>query len=76
MPETPDPTLIALGSRIRQLREQRSMTIESLAEAAGLSVRGITYLEHGSRDPRYTTLLAVAAGLDVDAAALLPTRAG
>lgn len=65
MPEPPHPDLHALGTHIRRLREQRGLSLEALAEASGISRRGLTYLEHGRRDPRYTTLLSVAAGLDV-----------
>ncbi|HVA61822.1 MAG TPA: helix-turn-helix transcriptional regulator, partial [Mycobacteriales bacterium] len=59
------PTLLQLGTRVRQLRADRGLTAGRLAEQAGLSVRGVLYLEHGHRDPRASTLLAIAAALGV-----------
>jgi len=74
-----DPTLLRLGVRIRQLREDRGLSVERLAELAGLSVRGVLYLEHGRRNPRATTLLAIAAALGVEIGDLFvdePARRG
>lgn len=63
MPTPPDPDLLALGLHIRRLREAQSLSIEALAEAAGLSARGLIYVEHGQRDPGYRTLSAIARAL-------------
>ncbi|HVA61813.1 MAG TPA: helix-turn-helix domain-containing protein [Mycobacteriales bacterium] len=60
-----DPTLRRLGTRVRRLREDRGLSVERLAELADLSVRGVLYLEHGRRDSRARTLLALAAALGV-----------
>lgn len=71
MSEPANPRLQAFGSHLRRLREDRGLSLEALAEAAGLSRRGLVYLEHGQRDPRYTTLLALAAGLSVPVSRLV-----
>lgn len=57
---------------VRRLREERGVTVEELAERSGLSARGLIYIEHGRRKPSVLTLFAVAEGLGVSPAALLP----
>lgn len=59
-----------LGSRIRSAREHRGLTVEALAEASSLSVRGLLYIEHGRRNPSYLTLVAISAGLGLSVAEL------
>ncbi|MER5755355.1 helix-turn-helix domain-containing protein [Streptomyces sp. NPDC002088] len=52
------------GSLLRQLRLEASLTIEALAEASGVSVRGIGDLERGRRaTPQRGTVAALADGL-------------
>ncbi|MFF2433415.1 ATP-binding protein [Streptomyces sp. NPDC058107] len=52
------------GVLLRQLRLEASLTIEALAEASGLSVRGIGDLERGRRaTPQRGTVAALANGL-------------
>ncbi|MEW2287811.1 helix-turn-helix domain-containing protein [Streptomyces sp. NPDC047841] len=54
----------AFGSVLRELRLAASLTIEGLAEASGVSVRGISDLERGHRTaPQRRTLAALARGL-------------
>jgi transcriptional regulator with XRE-family HTH domain len=48
------------------------MSAEGLAEASGLSVRGLLYIEHGRRNPGYLTLLAIAGALDVSIGVFAP----
>ncbi|MEE4546971.1 helix-turn-helix domain-containing protein [Streptomyces sp. V4-01] len=57
----------AFGTLLRELRRERSLTIEALAEASGVSVRGISDLERGRRSaPRQRTVAALADGLGLD----------
>jgi len=59
------------GSLLRQLRREARLTQEELAEAAGLSVRAVAYLERGVvTTPQKETvrLLADALGLAGEAA--------
>ncbi|MDQ3928963.1 MAG: helix-turn-helix domain-containing protein [Chloroflexota bacterium] len=54
------------GELLGRYRRERGLTLEELADRAGLSVRGLNYLEHGrTRSPRKDTveLLAEALGL-------------
>ncbi|MFE9122727.1 ATP-binding protein [Streptomyces sp. NPDC007172] len=55
------------GSALRALRLAASLTIEGLAEASGVSVRGIGDLERGRRAaPQRRTVAALADGLGLD----------
>ncbi|MFI7498180.1 ATP-binding protein [Streptomyces sp. NPDC049687] len=59
----------AFGALLRELRLAASQTIEGLAEASGVSVRGIGDLERGRRAaPQRRTVAALADGLGVDEA--------
>ncbi|GKQ34920.1 helix-turn-helix domain-containing protein [Streptomyces sp. A012304] len=59
----------AFGSLLRELRLSASLTIEGLAEASGVSVRGIGDLERGRRAaPQRRTVAALADGLGLDEA--------
>jgi tetratricopeptide (TPR) repeat protein/transcriptional regulator with XRE-family HTH domain len=59
----------AFGALLRELRLSASLTIEGLAEASGVSVRGIGDLERGRRAaPQRRTVAALADGLGLDEA--------
>jgi transcriptional regulator with XRE-family HTH domain len=55
----------ALGKAIRQLREERGMTQEALAQAAGVTVGHLSTIERGHSNPTWATVKAIAAALDV-----------
>jgi transcriptional regulator with XRE-family HTH domain len=58
-------SLPALGSRIRELRKTRQMSMRALAQAAGLkSVAFVADLERGFRNPSPDVLAALARALD------------
>lgn len=73
--DPPDPRLLAIGLRIRALREERQLSLEELAHRSDLSFRGLIYIEHGRRNPGVLTLLKIADGLEVSPAALFDTSA-
>ncbi len=57
----------SFGALLRELRLAHSLTIEGLAEASGVSVRGIGDLERGRRAaPQRRTVAALADGLGLD----------
>jgi transcriptional regulator with XRE-family HTH domain len=60
-----------LGLAVRQLREQRRLSQDHLAAAAGLTSRRMQSLEAGRLDPDYMLLLALANALNVRAGALV-----
>lgn len=60
------------GAALRRLRHGRSLTVEQLAEVAGLSAGYISKLENNrAAAPRLETIVAIAEALDVDADVLL-----
>jgi transcriptional regulator with XRE-family HTH domain len=65
-----DRLLVALGQRVRRLREQRNMSEGELAGAAGLGVRRLDSIEAGRFDPPFDVLLALADALGVKSAEL------
>lgn len=54
-----------LGDNIRRLRIERELSQQDLAEKVGVIQAAISQIESGSVNPRYTTLLALAAALGV-----------
>src|SRR5689334_4110590 len=58
---------LAFGARLRAYRAAAGLTQEALAERAGLSVRGLKYLEQGAHRPYPDTVRRLAAALALDA---------
>jgi len=54
----------ALGKAIRQLREERGMTQEALAHAAGVTVGHLSTIERGHSNPTWATVKSIASALD------------
>lgn len=55
-----------LGYKIQELRKEKGMTQEDLAEKTGLSVRTIQRIESGEVDPRNYTLHVIAEALEIE----------
>lgn len=53
------------GRRLRELREAKGWTQQRLAEAAGLKVSRIGWLEQGRNGPTWASAIALAQALDV-----------
>jgi len=60
MDETLDRTLDAVGSRLKQLRQRRNITLTGLAEETGISASTLSRLEAGLRRPTLEQLLPLA----------------
>jgi transcriptional regulator with XRE-family HTH domain len=58
--ERPQP---ALGEAVRQLREERSMTQEAVAQAAGITTATLSLIERGQANPTWDTVKKIAAAL-------------
>jgi transcriptional regulator with XRE-family HTH domain len=54
----------ALGKAIRQLRDERGMTQEALAHAAGVTVGHLSMIERGHSNPTWATVRRIAQALD------------
>lgn len=53
------------------VREEKSMSRTELAQASGLTEKGLTYIEEGKRIPRLDTFLRIANGLGVSPETIL-----
>jgi len=60
----------ALGKAVRQLREERGMTQEALAQEAGITVGHMSMIERGHSNPTWATVKAAATALGVTMAEL------
>lgn len=67
----PDPRLVTFGRVVRRARRDRDMSQEALARAAGLGAKHVSEIERANRDPRLTTVLKLAAALDLQVGELL-----
>ena len=65
-PSTLPPHRLALGRRVRALREERGWSQEDLAEVAGLHRNYVGGIERGERNLGIDNLMAIARTLDVD----------
>ncbi|MDR1323828.1 MAG: helix-turn-helix transcriptional regulator [Candidatus Margulisbacteria bacterium] len=62
---------LILSQKIKETRQQRNMTREKLAFENDLSKPTITRLERNEFDPKLSTLLKIAQGLDIKISELL-----
>jgi transcriptional regulator with XRE-family HTH domain len=54
---------VSLGSRIREIRESHGLTQEELASKTGISIKHLSVLERGLKEPRLSTFLSIAEAL-------------
>ena len=67
MGERSSPTedvIASIGPKIRQLRRQKNLSLQQLAERSGLSAAAIHKIEHNGMVPTITTLMKLAAALN------------
>jgi transcriptional regulator with XRE-family HTH domain len=60
-----------LGRRIRGLRKKRRLSIEKLAEKAGVSARFLGDIERGRENPSISSLIKLASALSVKMSELM-----
>ena len=63
------------GEQLRTIRERTGISQEKLAALAGLHRTYISSVERGKRNISLVNIRQIADALDVDMAALMPTRA-
>ncbi|HEX4807188.1 MAG TPA: helix-turn-helix transcriptional regulator [Conexibacter sp.] len=69
--DDPRAASTAFGQRVRELRASKGVSQDDLARATDVHPTAIGRLERGSREPRLTTILRLARGLDVRPGELL-----
>ncbi len=62
--------IIAFGANLRKVRKANNMTMEKLAEEAGLEYSQIARIELGQINTKITTVRAIAKGLQIPERAL------
>ncbi|WP_437679037.1 helix-turn-helix domain-containing protein [Sorangium sp. So ce131] len=68
---TLDTLLLYIAANLRRLRQQRGITQEQLAEAAGIELRTMQAIEVGRQSMSLGTLVRLANALDVSPGVLL-----
>ena len=63
--------MIAIGSRIKEAREQAHLTPEELAEIVDISPTHMSVIERGVKTPKLDTFVKIANALHLSADALL-----
>ena len=56
---------MGMGQRIRELREERELTVRALSDRTGLAENSIARIERGERMPGAASVEAIARGLGV-----------
>jgi transcriptional regulator with XRE-family HTH domain len=74
--QSPEDVATAVGRNVRALRQQRRMTIDALAAAAGVSRGTVIQIETARGNPSIGTLVGLAAALRVGVASLVDGDAG
>jgi transcriptional regulator with XRE-family HTH domain len=69
--QNPSAASAAFGERLKELRAQHGVSQDDLAHKTDVHPTAIGRLERGSREPRLTTILRLARGLDVRPGALV-----
>ncbi len=69
--QDPGAARIAFGLRLRQVRTERGLSQEELAQRTNLHTTVIGRFERGAREPRLTTILRLARGLEVPSSVLM-----
>ena len=72
-PQTPymQQVLLALGERMRQLRDKQDFSQEAFADHCGLHRTAVSLIERGKRVPSLTTLLTISRGFGISVSELL-----
>jgi transcriptional regulator with XRE-family HTH domain len=70
VPSAP-PTRVQLGIAVRALRTERGLSIEALAESAGMHWTYLSGIERGIRNPSWDKLGQLAVALDVELGELI-----
>jgi transcriptional regulator with XRE-family HTH domain len=65
-----DDILTKFGQRVRELRQERNLTQQQLADISGLHKNYIGMIERGERNPSLMNIDILAKSLEVDITAL------
>ncbi|HEX9966591.1 MAG TPA: helix-turn-helix transcriptional regulator [Solirubrobacterales bacterium] len=57
-----------MGQAIRELRRKRGLSLEAVAQKAGLALNTLSLIERGEANPTWQTVKGIAAAFDVSIA--------
>ncbi len=63
--------LVAFGRAVREMRQERGLSVEAVAAAAGIAYGELDAIEAGRLDPGYRGLLHIPAAIGITSTALL-----
>jgi transcriptional regulator with XRE-family HTH domain len=72
--ETTASTLVAIGERIREVRQARNMTLQVLADSTKLSVSMLSLVERGRASPSIGSLIVIASALGITMSDLIASE--
>jgi len=68
------PAEVLVGMKLRELRNQRRLSLRALAERSGLNINTLSLVENGKISPSVSTLQQLARALDVPIAVFFETE--
>src|SRR3954463_4036732 len=71
MAATADPTIAAVGPRVKALREAMDLSLRDLAERSGVSAPMLSQVERGETSPTLQVAERIAGGLELKLSQLL-----
>jgi transcriptional regulator with XRE-family HTH domain len=69
--QDPEGATRAFGARMRKLRDEQGISQDELSRVTDVHPTAIGRMERGAREPRLTTILRIARGLEVSPGDLL-----
>lgn len=64
-----------IGETVQVMRKESGMTLNDLAQRAGISLSAVSKIENGQVSPTYETILRLATGLNVEVTELFGSKA-
>ncbi len=69
-----EATSINVGERLRELREERDLSIRAVARLSGLSANALSVIERGKSSPSVSTLYKIADALEIPVTAFFQAQ--
>lgn len=57
---------VHIGANLRKVREDKLLTQQEVADAAGIGLSSIVRIENDKTEPRFSTIRKIAAALEVE----------
>ncbi|EPN4479196.1 helix-turn-helix domain-containing protein [Vibrio cholerae] len=70
-----DPRLVAFGERVRQIRKEKGLSQEALADLAGIDRSYMGHIERGDQNITLTKIYQISEALEVSVSDLISYQA-